>query len=161
MDGACGTYGRQEMCIQCLVGGGGWGLREWVHLEGLKVDGRKLLKWIFKKWDACIGWIVLAQDRYRWPAVVNVDGGFRKMLGIWLDENCSFPGRTLLHGVSQSISQSWNVAMAADSSREVPAHTLIGRWGTGVSFPHKMAETFENSEIFNYEIVRRAVGTFQ
>jgi hypothetical protein len=56
MDGACDTYGRQEMCIQCLEGGGGGGrLRERVHLEGLKVDGRKLLKWIFKKCDACIG----------------------------------------------------------------------------------------------------------
>jgi hypothetical protein len=79
MDGACGTYGTQQMYIQGLGG-----LRERVHLEGLNLDGRKLLKWIFKKCDACMDWIVLAQDRDRWPALVNVviTGGFRKMLGI-------------------------------------------------------------------------------
>jgi hypothetical protein len=33
------------------------------------VDGRIILKWIFKKWDG-MDWIELAQDRYRWRALV-------------------------------------------------------------------------------------------
>jgi hypothetical protein len=36
------------------------------------VNGRIILKRIFKKWDGSIGWIDLAQDRDRWWAVVNV-----------------------------------------------------------------------------------------
>jgi hypothetical protein len=35
------------------------------------VDGRMILKWIFKKWDAGMDWIELAQDRDRWRALVN------------------------------------------------------------------------------------------
>jgi len=37
------------------------------RLEDLGVDGRIILKWIFKKWD----WIALAQDRDRWRTLVN------------------------------------------------------------------------------------------
>jgi hypothetical protein len=43
-------------------------------LEDPGVDGRIILKWIFKKWDVGGGgmdWIDMAQDRYRWRAVVN------------------------------------------------------------------------------------------
>jgi hypothetical protein len=29
------------------------------------VDGRIILKWIFKKWDGSMDWIELAQDRDR------------------------------------------------------------------------------------------------
>jgi hypothetical protein len=36
------------------------------------VDGRIILKWIFKTWDGVIDWIELAQDRDRWRALVNV-----------------------------------------------------------------------------------------
>jgi hypothetical protein len=35
------------------------------HLKDLDVDGRIILKWIFKKWDGGIDWIVLAENRDR------------------------------------------------------------------------------------------------
>jgi hypothetical protein len=49
-----------------------WGyLREGDHLGDPAVDGRIILKWIFKKWDGGMDWIELAQDRGRWRALVN------------------------------------------------------------------------------------------
>ena len=45
-----------------------WGnLRERDLLEDPDIDGRKILRWIIRKWD----WIYLAQDRDRWRALVN------------------------------------------------------------------------------------------
>jgi hypothetical protein len=35
------------------------------------VDGRIILKWIFKQWDGDMGWIESVQDRERWRALVN------------------------------------------------------------------------------------------
>jgi hypothetical protein len=35
------------------------------------VDGRIILKWIFKKWAGGMDWIDLAQDRDRWRALVS------------------------------------------------------------------------------------------
>ena len=51
-----------------------WGsLREGDHLEGQGIDGRIILRWIFRKWDvgAC-DWIDLAEDRDRWQALIKV-----------------------------------------------------------------------------------------
>jgi hypothetical protein len=47
-------------------------LREGGHLGDPGVDGRTILKWIFKKWGGRIDGIELAQDRDRWRALVNV-----------------------------------------------------------------------------------------
>jgi hypothetical protein len=42
-------------------------------LEDPDVDGRIILKWIFKKWDGGgMDWIDMAQDRDRWRALVDV-----------------------------------------------------------------------------------------
>jgi hypothetical protein len=52
--------------------GSWWGdLSEGDHLEDLRVDGRIILKWIFKKWYGGMDWIYMAQDRDRWRAVVS------------------------------------------------------------------------------------------
>jgi len=62
------------------------------HLKDPDVDGRKILKWIFRKWDGGMDWIDMAQDRYRWRAVVNAVMNIRvpKMRGIsGLDERRS------------------------------------------------------------------------
>jgi hypothetical protein len=40
-------------------------------LEDPGVDGRIILKWIFKKWDEGMDWIDMAQDRNRRRALVN------------------------------------------------------------------------------------------
>jgi hypothetical protein len=46
-------------------------LREIHYLGDPGVDGRIILNWIFKKCDRGMGWIDLAQDRYRWRALVS------------------------------------------------------------------------------------------
>jgi hypothetical protein len=46
-------------------------LREGDHLGDPGIDGRIILKLIFKKWDGSMDWIELAQDRDRWRALVN------------------------------------------------------------------------------------------
>jgi hypothetical protein len=51
-----------------------WGnLRERDHLEDPCVDGRIILRWIFRKWDVRwdTDWIDLAQDRNRLRTLVN------------------------------------------------------------------------------------------
>jgi hypothetical protein len=47
MGSACGTYGRQEKCIQ----GFGIDLRARGCFKDPGVDGRMILKRVFKKWD--------------------------------------------------------------------------------------------------------------
>jgi len=67
MGEACSKKGGEERCIQGFVrkpqGKRG-------HLEDLGVEGGIILKWISKKCDGDMDWINLAQDRYRWRAVV-------------------------------------------------------------------------------------------
>ena len=46
-------------------------MRDIVVLEGLGLDGRIILKWVTNKWDRDMEWIDLAQDKYRWQAIVN------------------------------------------------------------------------------------------
>ena len=41
------------------------------HTEGLRVEGKLILKWIFKEWDWGMDWIHLAEDRDRWLALAN------------------------------------------------------------------------------------------
>ena len=35
------------------------------------VDGRIILRWIFRKWEGVVDWMQLAQDRDRWRALVT------------------------------------------------------------------------------------------
>jgi hypothetical protein len=58
-----------------------WGdLREGEHLKDLGIDGRIILKWVFKKWNGGMEWICLAQDRDRWRASVNRVVNLREFL---------------------------------------------------------------------------------
>jgi hypothetical protein len=44
-------------------------LREGDHWGDPGVDGKMILRWIFRKWY--VDWIGLAQNRDRWRALVN------------------------------------------------------------------------------------------
>jgi hypothetical protein len=46
-------------------------LNEGDHLGDRGIDGRIILKWIFKSGMGGMDWIELAQDRNRWRALVN------------------------------------------------------------------------------------------
>ena len=49
-----------------------WGsLRERDHLEGVGIDGRIILKWIFKQWGCGMDWINVARDKDTWRILVN------------------------------------------------------------------------------------------
>jgi hypothetical protein len=47
MGGECSTYGGGEVHAEFLYGN----LKEEDYLEGLGLDGRIILRWIFKNWD--------------------------------------------------------------------------------------------------------------
>jgi hypothetical protein len=46
-------------------------VRERDYLEDPGVDGKIIVRWIFRKWDIGMDWIELALDRDRWRARVN------------------------------------------------------------------------------------------
>jgi ribosomal protein S4E len=72
-------------------------------LLNIGVDGKIILKWIFKKLDGVMDLINLAQDRDRWRILLNavMNVRFHKTRGIsCLAEPVSFSRRTLLREVS-------------------------------------------------------------
>ena len=85
-----------------------WGnLRERSHLEDPDIDGKIILRCVFRKWDGGMDWIDLAQGRDRWRAVVNAVMSLRFSLNAGnLFPGCepdSFSRRTLLHGRSKYL----------------------------------------------------------
>ena len=66
-----------------------------------------LLRWVFRKWDGCMDWIDLAQERDQWRTLVNAVTNLRvpynagNLLTRW--KTVSFSSRTLLNGVSKGI----------------------------------------------------------
>jgi len=52
--------------------GSWWGnLRKGDHLEDPDLDGRIILRWIWRKWDGVMDWFDLARDRDMWRALVT------------------------------------------------------------------------------------------
>ena len=53
-------------------------LRERDHRGDPDIDGRIILRRIFRKWEGFVGdWMELAQDRDRWQALVSTVMNFR------------------------------------------------------------------------------------
>jgi hypothetical protein len=54
------------------------------NLEDPGVDGRIIIRWIFRKWDGSMDLIDLAQDKNSWRALINAvrTFGFHKTRGI-------------------------------------------------------------------------------
>jgi hypothetical protein len=53
-------------------------LREIDYLEDVGLEGRIILKWLFKKWDeGTMDWIDLDRDRDKWRTVVDAVMNFR------------------------------------------------------------------------------------
>ena len=46
-------------------------------MEEPGVDGRIILRWIFRKLGAGMDWIYLAEDRDRWRAVLNASDSIK------------------------------------------------------------------------------------
>ena len=72
--GMWSVWGRGEVCT-----GFWWGnLRERDHWGDPDVDGKIILRGIFRKWEGVCGeWMELVQDRERWRALVSMVKNFR------------------------------------------------------------------------------------
>jgi hypothetical protein len=66
--GACGMHGRGQKSVQ---GFGGKVLKERDHLEDKGTDGRMGPEWILWIITGGVEWILLAQDRNWWRALVS------------------------------------------------------------------------------------------
>jgi hypothetical protein len=51
MGGACGTYGGEESCVQGFGGEARGKMTTW---KSRGIDGRLILKWIFRKWEVVV-----------------------------------------------------------------------------------------------------------
>jgi hypothetical protein len=71
--GVCSAYGEQTYTGFC------WGnLGERGHFEDPGIDGRIILRCIFRRWDVGVwDWIELAQDRDKWREFVNAVMNFQ------------------------------------------------------------------------------------
>jgi len=82
-------------------------LRERDHLQDPGVDGRIMLRWIFKNSDGAMDWIDLAKDWDRWWDIVNAVMNLRgpQNVGNFLTscEPVSFSRKTLLRAISEVI----------------------------------------------------------
>ena len=84
-----------------------WGnLRERDNVGDPGINGRIILRWIFRTWDrGGRDWIELAQGREGWQALVNAVMNLQvpKNAGNFLTglESVSFSRRIVLHGVSK------------------------------------------------------------
>jgi hypothetical protein len=52
-------------------------MRERSQLQDIGVNGRIILKWVFKKWDRVMDWIYLSQNRDKMRTPVNAVMKFR------------------------------------------------------------------------------------
>ena len=69
MGWACSAYGGR---VEVYTGFWWGNLRERDHLDDSGVDGRIILRWIFRKWDVGgMDWIELAQDTDNWLCLVT------------------------------------------------------------------------------------------
>ena len=82
-------------------------MRERDHLQDPGVDGRIMLRWIFKKLDGGMDWIDLAKDWDTWRAIVKAVMNLRvpQNVGNFLTscEPVSFSRRTLLRAINEVI----------------------------------------------------------
>jgi hypothetical protein len=74
-------------------------LRERDHFEDLGIDGRIILKWIFKTWVEGMDWIDMAQTRDRWRTLVNAVMNNMWAVSWHAEDMFGFGTRILLCGV--------------------------------------------------------------